>query len=113
MARDDHPVEPVGHGRRGETTWRPRALPALGAVERWSWCHRSLAIGRPAPPPAAYGIISEREREGMDRVLNAAVLTDVATVVNTLLTLLCFLMRAGFLGEAGRLERFSDSPCSA
>ena len=49
----------------------------------------------------------------MDRVLNAAVLTDVATVVNTLLTLLCFLMRAGFLGEAGRLERFSDSPCSA
>ena len=46
----------------------------------------------------AYGIISEREREGMDRVLNAAALTYVATVVSTLLTLLYFLMRAGFLG---------------
>ena len=46
----------------------------------------------------AYGIISEREREGMDRVLNAAALTYVAAVVSTLLTLLYFLMRAGFLG---------------
>ena len=46
----------------------------------------------------AYGIISERERGGMDRVLNAAALTYVAAVVSTLLTLLYFLMRAGFLG---------------
>ena len=38
----------------------------------------------------AYGIISEREREGMDRVLNAAALTYVAAVVSTLLTLLYF-----------------------
>ena len=46
----------------------------------------------------AYGIISERERVGMDRVLNAAARTYVAAVVSTLLTLLYFLMRAGFLG---------------
>ena len=47
----------------------------------------------------AYGIISERERGGgMDRVLNAAALTYVAAVVSTLLTLLYFLIRAGFLG---------------
>ena len=51
----------------------------------------------------AYGIISERERGGMDRVLNAAALTYVAAVVSTLLTLLYFLMRAGFLGGRGRL----------
>ena len=49
----------------------------------------------------AYGIISERERVGMDRVLNAAALTYVAAVVSTLLTLLYFLMRAGFLREGG------------
>ena len=46
----------------------------------------------------AYGIISERERGGMDRVLNAAALTYVAAVVSTLLTLLYFFMRVGFLG---------------
>ena len=46
----------------------------------------------------AYGIISERERVGMDRVLNAAALTYVAAVVSTLMTLLYFLMRAGLLG---------------
>ena len=45
-----------------------------------------------------YGIISEHERAGMDRVLNAAALTYVAAVVSTLLTLLYFLMRAGLLG---------------
>ena len=32
-------------------------------------------------------------------VLNAAALTYVAAVVSTLLTLLYFLMRAGFLGD--------------
>jgi uncharacterized protein len=45
-----------------------------------------------------YGIISESERPGMDRVLNAAALTYVAAVVLTLLTLLYFLLRAGLLG---------------
>jgi Zn-dependent membrane protease YugP len=45
-----------------------------------------------------YGIISTHEREGVDRVLNAAALTYVAAVVSTLLTLLYFLMRAGLLG---------------
>ena len=51
----------------------------------------------------AYGIISERERVGMDRVLNAAALTYVAAVVSTLLTLLYFLMRAGLL-RAGTMR---------
>ena len=45
-----------------------------------------------------YGIVSESERPGMDRVLNAAALTYVAAVVSTLLTLLYFLLRAGLLG---------------
>jgi uncharacterized protein len=46
----------------------------------------------------ANGIILPQEREGMDRVLNAAALTYVAAAVSTLLTLLYFLMRAGLLG---------------
>ena len=45
-----------------------------------------------------YGIISPTEREGVDKVLNAAALTYVAAAVSTLLTLLYFLMRAGLLG---------------
>ncbi|HYM11153.1 MAG TPA: zinc metallopeptidase, partial [Bryobacterales bacterium] len=45
-----------------------------------------------------YGIISSHEREGVDRVLNAAALTYVAAAISTLLTLLYFLMRAGLLG---------------
>ncbi len=44
------------------------------------------------------GIVLAQEREGMDRVLNAAALTYVAAVVSTLLTLLYYLMRAGLLG---------------
>lgn len=48
------------------------------------------------------GIILEREREGMDKVLNAAALTYVAAAVSTLLTLLYFLMRAGLLGGRDR-----------
>jgi uncharacterized protein len=44
------------------------------------------------------GIVMPQEREGMDRVLNAAALTYVAAVVSTLLTLLYYLMRAGLLG---------------
>ncbi len=46
----------------------------------------------------AEGIVSPNEREGVDKVLNAAALTYVAAAVSTLLTLLYFLMRAGFLG---------------
>ena len=45
-----------------------------------------------------YGIISPHEREGVDRVLNAAALTYVAAAVSTLLTLLYYLWRAGLLG---------------
>jgi Zn-dependent membrane protease YugP len=45
-----------------------------------------------------FGIISSHEREGVDRVLNAAALTYVAAAVSTLLTLLYFLVRAGLLG---------------
>lgn len=45
-----------------------------------------------------YGIINEREREGVDKVLNAAALTYVAAAVSTLLTLLYFLLRSGLLG---------------
>lgn len=44
------------------------------------------------------GIVTRSEREGMDKVLNAAALTYVAAAISTLLTLLYFLMRAGLLG---------------
>ena len=44
------------------------------------------------------GIVSPDERTGIDRVLNAAAMTYVAAVISTLLTLLYFLMRMGFLG---------------
>lgn len=44
------------------------------------------------------GIVLAQEREGMDRVLNAAALTYVAAAVSTLMTLLYFLFRAGLLG---------------
>jgi hypothetical protein len=46
----------------------------------------------------AGGLISPQEREGVDRVLNAAALTYVAAAVSTLMTLLYYLMRAGLLG---------------
>ena len=45
-----------------------------------------------------YGIVTSSERQGIDRVLNAAALTYVAAAFSTLLTLLYFLMRAGLLG---------------
>ena len=45
-----------------------------------------------------YGIVAAQEREGMDKVLNAAAMTYVAAVVSTLMTLLYFLLRAGLLG---------------
>ena len=48
------------------------------------------------------GIVIQAEREGMDRVLNAAALTYVAAVVSTLATLLYFLLRSGVLGGGSR-----------
>lgn len=44
------------------------------------------------------GVILEQEREGMNKVLNAAALTYVAAVISTLMTLLYYLFRAGLLG---------------
>lgn len=44
------------------------------------------------------GIIGHQEREGVDKVLNAAAMTYVAAFVTSLLTLLYFLNRAGLLG---------------
>ena len=44
------------------------------------------------------GIVGPQEREGIDKVLNAAALTYVAAFVTSLLTLLYFLHRAGLLG---------------
>jgi uncharacterized protein len=41
------------------------------------------------------GIILPQEREGMDRVLNAAALTYVAAAVSSIMTLLYYLMLAG------------------
>jgi len=49
-----------------------------------------------------YGIVTSSEREGVDRVLNAAALTYVAAAFSTLLTLLYFLMRSGLLGGGRR-----------
>jgi len=48
------------------------------------------------------GIVLPQEREGMDRVLNAAALTYVAAAVSSLLTLLYFLFRSGLLGGRSR-----------
>jgi hypothetical protein len=45
-----------------------------------------------------HGIVSLQEREGIDKVLNAAALTYVAAAVSTLLTLLYFLWRSGLIG---------------
>ena len=47
----------------------------------------------------AQGIISPHERQGVDRVLNAAAMTYVAAAVSTLFTLIYFLLRAGLLGS--------------
>jgi uncharacterized protein len=44
------------------------------------------------------GLIRPYEREGIDKVLNAAALTYVAAVVSSLLVLLYYLFQAGFLG---------------
>ncbi len=47
---------------------------------------------------AEYGLVSAGERQGVDRVLNAAAMTYVAAAVSTLLTLLYYLLRSGLLG---------------
>jgi Zn-dependent membrane protease YugP len=47
---------------------------------------------------AEHGIVTAHERQGIDKVLNAAALTYVAAVVSTLMTLLYFLLRSGLLG---------------
>jgi len=44
------------------------------------------------------GIVMDQERQGMNKVLNAAALTYVAAVVSTLMTLVYFLLRAGLMG---------------
>lgn len=44
------------------------------------------------------GIVGHQEREGIDKVLNAAAMTYVAAFVTSLLTLLYFLNKAGLLG---------------
>ena len=45
-----------------------------------------------------HGIVTESERQGVSKVLNAAALTYVAAVASTLMTLLYFLVRSGLLG---------------
>lgn len=44
-----------------------------------------------------HGVVSPAEREGVDRVLNAAALTYVAAAVSSLATLAYFLVRSGAL----------------
>lgn len=44
------------------------------------------------------GLVLPTEREGVNKVLNAAALTYVAAAVSSLMTLLYFLFRAGLLG---------------
>ena len=48
------------------------------------------------------GLILPQEREGMDRVLNAAAMTYVAAVVSSLMTLVYYLFRAGLFGGSRR-----------
>ena len=44
------------------------------------------------------GLVLDQEREGMNKVLDAAALTYVAAAISSLATLLYFLMRSGLLG---------------
>jgi Zn-dependent membrane protease YugP len=46
------------------------------------------------------GIIQRNEREGMDRVLDAAALTYVAAAVSSLSVVFYYLYRAGFFGDS-------------
>ena len=47
MARDDHLGGPSAHSTTAETPWHRRESRGPGAGERSSWCHKSLAAGRP------------------------------------------------------------------
>jgi len=47
------------------------------------------------------GVILPQEREGMDKVLNAAAMTYVAAVVSTLMTLLYYLLAASGMSRRG------------
>jgi hypothetical protein len=47
------------------------------------------------------GIVLPQERQGMDKVLNAAAMTYVAAVVSTLMTLLYYLLRASAMSRRG------------
>jgi Zn-dependent membrane protease YugP len=47
------------------------------------------------------GIVLPQERQGMDKVLNAAAMTYVAAVVSTLMTLLYYLLRASVMSRRG------------
>ena len=51
------------------------------------------------------GIVLPQEREGIDKVLNAAAMTYVAAFVTSLLTLLYFLQKAGLLGRRQQAQR--------
>ena len=48
------------------------------------------------------GIVGHQEREGIDKVLNAAAMTYVAAFVTSLLTLVYFLMKSGLLNNNRR-----------
>ena len=48
------------------------------------------------------GIVYPEERQGIDAVLNAAAMTYVAAVVQSILVLLYYLWRSGLLGGRGR-----------
>jgi uncharacterized protein len=47
---------------------------------------------------SSYGLISETELQGVGKVLSAAAMTYVAAAASSVMTLLYYLIRAGFLG---------------
>jgi len=47
---------------------------------------------------SSYGILSSGEMQGVNKVLSAAAMTYVAAAASAIMTLLYFLLRAGFLG---------------
>ncbi len=47
---------------------------------------------------ASYGLVSQTELAGVNRVLSAAAMTYVAAAASSIMTLLYFLVRAGLLG---------------
>ncbi|HEX4952868.1 MAG TPA: zinc metallopeptidase [Thermoanaerobaculia bacterium] len=49
-----------------------------------------------------YGLVAGPEREGVNRVLNAAAMTYVAAAASTIATLLYYLFRSGLLGGNDR-----------